>query len=947
MLGSTTPSSIGRIPTIMATMRDGTTNRPIGRDAELRVIGSFLVAASHGPAGLVLEGPAGIGKSTLASAAIDEARRRGYRVLSATPSGAEVAWAYQSLSDLLLGVDYDTLASLPPLQRQAIDIALLRGPTAAPADASTHAHAISVGAVNALISMSRTSPVVLVVDDAPWLDPATSSALAFVVRRIGTHPIGVLVTQRVEAPGPAPLELDHAITTERAWLAPLSFGALHLLLVERLGLTLPRPTLVRLQEIARGNPFHALEIGRALQRLPALPLPGEPLPIPDSLRGLIHGHLATVSEATRATLLVVAAAGSPSLDELRLAAGPATDSSLEEATDVGLLSIDGGVVRFSHPSLAHAVYEDAAPAERRRAHAALAEAVEEAEARGRHLALATVLPDPSVAAALEDAANDAKRRGAAESAAELSRLAVDRTPPDDAPARQRRALLLANLLAELPDLPTAESVVLELIPTLPPGPARAEARMLAGTIAWYTRPDPDHPAVAHLEAALPDAAGSPELLGRLHYRLAVFNDFDLRAAVQHAAAARDILVGVDAPITLAAAMFELFALTVSLGDPPDMELFEAALAIEGESRHVDQSTVPGIWWIAIDRPDLARARFQAMLDRNRAAGEASGDADLLTRLAETELYADRWNLALDLADEATMTAHQEGQPTADPARRIRALIETHMGRLDEARTAAAAGLERAEETGDAPIMSAYLLVLGQVAAAEGKMTDVEQLSDRSARHLESNHRIQPLRLDLTPERVEALVSLRRLDEAEGHLERFAAGARVVPRPWADAAIARGSARLLAARGRLDEAVAATDPATDSRSLTWRSFDRARTLLVRGEVLRQMRSRRDAGDVLDAALRTFDELGARVWAGRVRAELERLGRHRPGTEDLTPTERRVAELAASGMRNREVADVLGISAKTVEAHLAHIYAKLAIRSRAELGREFAPVLPGEG
>jgi DNA-binding CsgD family transcriptional regulator len=927
-------------------MRDGFANRPIGRDAELHVINAFLVAASHGPAGLVLEGPAGIGKSTLAAATIEEARKRGYRVLTARPSGAEVAWAYQSLADLLVGVGEDAVESLPTPQRQAIDIALLRGATPAAADAATHARAISVGTVNALISLSRTAPVALVIDDAPWLDPASSSALAFVVRRMGAHPIGVLVTQRVETPGPVPLDLDQAITTERAWLAPMSFGALHLLLVERLGLTLPRPTLMRLHEISRGNPFHALEIGRALQRLPALPLPGEPLPIPDSLRGLIRGHLATVGEETRATLLVAAAAGSPSVDELRKAAGPGTDSSIEEAADVGLLAIDGGVVRFSHPSLALAVYEDATPAARRRAHAALAEAVEEPEARGRHLALATVVPDPAVAAALEDAALDAKRRGAAETAAELSRLAVERTPPDDEPARQRRTLLLATLLTTLPDLPTAEKLVLELIPTLPPGSARAEARMLAGTIAWYTRPEP-HPAVAQLEAALPDAASFPELLGRLHYRLSVFSDFDLPAAARHAAAARDILVGAAAPITLAAAMFELFAITVALGDPPDLGLFEAALAIEGENTHFDQSTVPGIWWIAVDRPDLARARFQEMLDRTHAAGEASADADLLTRLAETELYADRWDLALELADEATMTAQQEGQPIADPARRVRALIEAHMGRLDEARAAATAGLDRAEELGDSPIAASYLLVLGHVAAAEGKMADVEQLADRSAGHLASIGKIQPLRLDLTPERVEALVALRRLDEAESHLERFVMGARIVPRPWAEAAIARGRARLLAARGRPGDAVTATDPTTDSRSSNWRRFDRARTLLVRGEILRQMRSRRDAGDALDAALRSFDELGARVWAGRARAELERLGRHRPGTEDLTPTERRVAELAASGMRNREVADELGISAKTVEAHLAHIYAKLAIRSRAELGRAFAAGSPGDG
>jgi DNA-binding CsgD family transcriptional regulator len=497
--------------------------------------------------------------------------------------------------------------------------------------------------------------------------------------------------------------------------------------------------------------------------------------------------------------------------------------------------------------------------------------------------------------------------------------------------------LLANLLMELPDLPAADAVARDLIGTLPPGPARAEALMLAATIGWYTKPDPGPAAVAQLEATLPEAAGDSELLGRLHYRLAIFNEHDPAEARGHAEMAIKVLEGANLPVIVAAAMYEQFATTVALGDPPPLELFERAFVVEGTGRHVDQSTVPGIWWLAIDRPDLARGRFHDMLERSRAAGEMSGEADLLTRLAETELYADQWHRALEFADAATIAARQEGQITADPARRVRALIDAHLGRLHEARSVAEDGLRRAEESGDRLIAASYLLVLGLVASAEGKPGVVETISERSAVHLQGLGRVQPLRLDLTPERIEALVALRSFDAAEAHLERFIAGARIVQRPWADAAIARGTARLRAAQGRVEEAVAATEPAMDARAESWRRFDRARTQLVRGELLRQARARRDAGDVLETALSTFEELGAAAWADRARAELARLGRHRPGSQDLTPMERRVAELAASGLRNREVAVHLGISAKTVEAHLAQIYAKLAIRSRAELGR----------
>jgi DNA-binding CsgD family transcriptional regulator len=181
----------------------------------------------------------------------------------------------------------------------------------------------------------------------------------------------------------------------------------------------------------------------------------------------------------------------------------------------------------------------------------------------------------------------------------------------------------------------------------------------------------------------------------------------------------------------------------------------------------------------------------------------------------------------------------------------------------------------------------------------------------------------------------------RLDEAEPLLARFEEGARVTPRPWADAAIARGRARLLAGRGNLAAAIAATDAVLADESNAWRAFDRARTLLLRGELLRRARSRRGAGDALEAARSIFDALGASVWARRTRVEIARLGRPRPTVADeLTPSEAEVARLAASGLKNREVAAQLGISTKTVEAHLARAYAKLGVQSRAQLARAIA-------
>src|SRR4051794_30857338 len=130
-------------------MRDGTSGQPIGRDAELRRLDRFLATASREPAGLLIEGPAGIGKSTLVAAAVDEARRRGFEVLAARPTGTEASWAHQSLADLLVGAD-EALASLPPPQRHALDVALLRAEAPSSDESAPPAQAVAAGTVSAL-----------------------------------------------------------------------------------------------------------------------------------------------------------------------------------------------------------------------------------------------------------------------------------------------------------------------------------------------------------------------------------------------------------------------------------------------------------------------------------------------------------------------------------------------------------------------------------------------------------------------------------------------------------------------------------------------------------------------------------------------------------------------------------------------------------------------------
>jgi DNA-binding CsgD family transcriptional regulator len=914
----------------------------VGREAEDAQGVELLARVATGPAALVLQGEAGIGKSALWSAIADRAREGGFTVLAARPVETETAFSYAALSELLQGVLPDLTGWLPPIQRRALDVALLRTPPLTDETADPHVVAAAVAAT--VRALARERPVLIAVDDVPWLDPPTRRVLEFVVRRLDNLPVAVLLAARADSPTPAPLGLTEALVEGRistVWLQPLSLGALHQLVHRRVGVTFPRPTLTRLRKASGGNPFYALEIARALKAAPPSVHASEEWLIPDSLRGLVAQRLAAAPAAATAVLLLSAAAANPTLELVGAALGDVEASrvGLEAAATAGLVTLDGDRVRFTHPLLASTLYAATGLGERRAAHARLAQAIGDSEGRARHLALATPGRDTALAAALEDAADVARRRGAPDAAAELLQLSRDRTPAEDREGSWRRDYLLAVALFEAGDAVQAETVLAELVDNVDPGRLRAEALLLRGTIQWFVGTAAD--AARHLDGALVDAAHDPGLAGLIHARLATFSDFNAPRAARHAQLAVEALGAEPSPPrgALALALCQLFYSEVMLGGKPRETLLEQAVAIERPEDFADASTIPGIWYCALDRLDEARDRFRGLLEQGRALGDASAEADLLTRLAEVELWADRWAECEAYADAAAEAAEQQGQPNADPARRIRALLDAHRGRLAEARATAVGALEGAEARNDPIIAVAYLAVLVFVTASEGNAAETEAFAARSAAHLETIGIVEPLRLDAAHERVEALVSLGQLDRAVDVLDRLEARHSRIPMPWLAAAITRGRAMVALARDDLPGALAATD-GVEIGLPTSRPFDRARILLVRGQILRRMRARRAAADALRQALAIFEGLGAPVWAGRARSELDRLGTRRIHSDDLTPTEGQVAALAAEGLTNREVAARLFMSPKTVEAHLVRIYGKLAIASRAELGRVMA-------
>jgi len=521
-------------------------------------------------------------------------------------------------------------------------------------------------------------------------------------------------------------------------------------------------------------------------------------------------------------------------------------------------------------------------------------------------------------------------------AGELSDMAVERTPSASR-ERSERALAAAEAWFAAGDLPATRERAGVLIPSVR-GSLRARALLLMGLCAWYMGTAPE--AVAELLPALSFARNDRPLLGLLHFYLAVFRDFDIAEARKHSASAARLLDGTADRGHLAAALLQTFHWTVILGRRPPMALLTKGLDVETEGPLTDRLTSPGIWWAGIGRLDLARERFQHMLDNDLIDGQYSNVANLRTRLAEVELWADDWPAARRLAIGAVEASLETGARASEMAMRALALVDACEGSLERAQAAATDGTERTERSGSDVVAAAWLQVTALVAVSRGDAAVVEEATGRAWRHLRQAGYVEPMRLDPSPERIEALAMLGRLDEARMELAGLEARNHRVAKPWAAAAIVRGRARIAIADGDVETAIAATSMVAAGPPPGWSRFEVGRVLLVRGEVLRHARSRRDADEALRRAHAIFADLGATVWAKRATDEQARLGLTRSAALTLTPTEARVARLAGDGLSTRDVAEEMGISPRTVETHLASLYGKLGVTSRAELGRVMA-------
>ncbi len=516
--------------------------------------------------------------------------------------------------------------------------------------------------------------------------------------------------------------------------------------------------------------------------------------------------------------------------------------------------------------------------------------VADLEERARHLALGVDGPDARIATVLDEAARQAGARGAPDAAADLSEQASRLTPVGETAAIRRRVAEAADHHFRAGYMARARELLEGLVDALAPGADRAAAVLRLGVIHYHEGSWPMAEGLFH--QALLEGDRDPALRAEAERELAFTRHVagDIRGAAQHARAAVAAAELTGDPLLVADSLSRMAAFDFYLGRGLHAELMERATALTATASPAPAERGPmldaGVIWGSMlkwsDRFGAARAKLE---ERRRRATETGDDSSLpfvLYSLSELECFA----------------ARTRNVPVALEARSVLGLIELSQGNFE--RTHAH---------------------LGPVAEAMAAMEVAE-----------------PGVVRFWANEIEALIGLGELDSARVTLDWLEDRGRTLDRPWALATGARCRGLLEAARGDLGAADRALERALKEHQRLPMPFELGRTLLVQGTIRRRARQKRAARESLHQAFEIFEHLRAPLWADRAKAELRRIGLRPPAPSGLTPSEERVAELVAAGHTNREVADALFISVKTVDSNLSRIYRKLGVRSRTELARK---------
>jgi DNA-binding CsgD family transcriptional regulator/tetratricopeptide (TPR) repeat protein len=894
--------------------------RLVGRSRELAQLYALLARAREGASGvLAIVGEPGSGKSALLAGLA--AAASGCTVLRASGSELERGLAFAGVSGLLRPL-MGRVDELPAAQRDSLLGALVvrDGP---PVDRFS----AYVGVFGLIAAAAERQPVLVIVDDLHWLDPASAEAVIFLARRLEAERVLLVIASRAEN-----LELIRGLP--RMDLAGVDLGDVDDLLRRGAGVVLTPDVALALHASTSGNPLALLEASRLLdeeQRSGRRPLP-DPIPVGRQLADTYKRRFLELPTLTQRALVIASACDTGSVTVLAAALSTAglQFSDLEPAEDASLLSVAEGRVRFTHPLIRSAAYHGATATDRRAAHRVLAEvsgAPERQEARAWHLVAASAGPDEAAATDIEELARKAWARHApavASSAFEAAaRLTAD---PAVAAGRLLQAALAAQVsghagdaiaLAQQAQAGTADPAIV--------GPAmQIEARLgfwagTPGAAAMMEKAayligeaDPAAGGVALVEAAM--SAGYEHVSGAL-------------AIIEHSlfAQAPELL----RRLTIAAARLNQQTWQEVRADLIDMLPTMQAL---------DPLANP---WIAASYgrglvitecwPE-ARELYTSIVGVTRRAGAIAELPISLCSLAEVDFRTDRWWHAYAAADEAVRIAEDTGGPRGWSLALL-ALTEAGQGREEECVAHASEAVEMATATGDRALRLWARSALGLLEQGQGRPRAAlahfrAQLDDYERSGLIQ----QPI---WALERAEAQIRSGLVDEAETTLDAMRA-MDLSGNPDDRIRLHRCEGLLATDRdcaGHFEAALAITGDSP---------FDRARTQLAYGERLRRTRRRAAASVQLQSALATFTNLGAAGWIAQTEREVQAAGDRltapkRATLSVLSARELQVAHVVATGASNREVAQTLFLSEKTVESHLRRCFQKLDIRSRVELAR----------
>jgi DNA-binding NarL/FixJ family response regulator len=903
----------------------------LGRSDECRILDRMVDRARAGQSSsLVIRGEAGVGKTALLDYVAAQASGCGLARVAGVES--ETGFAFAALLQLLRGPMLERAQHLVPPQRDALRRAF--GLTEGPAP---ELFLVSLATLSLLSRVAEERPLVCLIDDAQWLDRESISALSFVARRLDAERIAMLFAVRESR---AERELDGL---PELILDGLGEADARLMLDAAVPGGLDEEVRNRVVAEARGNPLALLELPRALTPAELVGgfAPARPPELPGRIEQIFLRQVATLPPETQRVLLVAAAepVGDTASIERAVRELGANLADAVPAENAGLLEL-GPRVRFRHPLVRSAAYNAATPVERRRAHAALADATNpdrDPDRRAWHRAHAAEGPDEEVACELERSASRAQARGGVAAAAAFLDRAAELSP--DATRRGKRAIAAARLELQAGALDAADRL-LAVATTAPLEEfERAHIERLSAQVAFVRMRGGETPFLLSAAAKRLEPL-DPELARETHLEA-------LWAAVgsQRFAKAEGVVDAAAAAVSAAPgsgrAVDRLLAgavVRVTEGYEPARPMIARALATfraEGFSRELasDRIIGPRSWLacqLAMDLwDDAAWADIAIALSRMaREQGRLAILPSALSYAAAHELFFGEFGIAEQLVHEAeVINAATRGDPLAD----FSVMLAAWRGERERTLSLHAALIDAATARGEG-----FVVEVAEWAAAVLHNGLGEYAEARAAAERAYVHDALGCGVWVLPELIEASVRSGDRSGAELAFARLLERSQTSTTGWA-----RGVEAAM--RALLSEGSEAEEQHVEAIQHLRRAgvtLLEARAQLAYGERLRREGRRIDARAQLTAALETFENNGAEGFAQRTRGELLASGETaRRRTDDtrgnLTPQEAHIARLASERLTNPEIAAQLYLSHRTVEYHLSKAYQKLGISSRREL------------